>query len=137
MFLHGGCAGKTILGESMAQEQTSQSRKWLNILARTAFFFLMAFIIGWTLNRISVQLERSAEPAGFKRGLLQGALMPMAMPNLVVGKDIVIYAERNTGVPYKLGYTAGVNGAGLFFFGLFFWRLNRLRREVRAGTPSP
>ena len=82
--------------------------------------------------RISAQLERSAEPAGFRRGLLQGALMPMAMPNLVVGKDIVIYAQRNTGVPYKLGYTAGVNGAGLVFFGLFFWRVSRIRREVQT-----
>ena len=105
------------------------------VLARTVFFIFLAFVIGWTLNRIAERLERRAEPAGFVRGIFQGALMPMAMPNLLVGKDIVIYASRNTGVPYKLGYTAGVNGAGLVFFGLFFWRLNRLRRDVReVGT---
>ena len=38
------------------------------------------------------------------------------------------YAQNNTGVNYKLGYTAGVNGCGTIFFGFFFWRLRRLKR---------
>jgi hypothetical protein len=77
-------------------------------------------------------MEKSNRPAGFTRGLLQGALMPMAMPNLLVGKDVIIYAQRNTGVSYKLGYTAGVNGCGLIFFGLFFWRVSRLRAALAS-----
>lgn len=109
----------------------SQPRDWqktaLRIVSRIASVVALAFVIGWTLNRVSAQLEKSNRPAGFTRGVFQGALMPMAMPNLLVGRDIVIYAERNTGVPYKLGYTAGVNGCGLIFFGIFFWRISRLR----------
>ena len=54
--------------------------------------------------------------------------MPMAMPNLLVGRDVMIYSQNNTGVMYKLGYTAGVNGCGAIFFGVLFWRVNRLKR---------
>jgi hypothetical protein len=89
----------------------------------------LAACIGWTLNRVSATLERSARPAGFRRGVLQGALMPMALPNLLVGKDVMIYSPNNTGVSYKLGYTAGVNACGAIFFGFFFWRVSRWRGE--------
>jgi hypothetical protein len=102
--------------------------KWLKFGGRLIGFLLLATLIGWTLNRISNSLERSSQPAGFSRGMLQGALMPMAMPNLLVGRDIIIYSTRNTGLPYKLGYTLGVNMCGALFFGFFFWRLNQLRR---------
>jgi hypothetical protein len=68
--------------------------------------------------------------------MLHGALMPLALPNLLLGRDPTIYASHNTGRLYKLGYTAGVNGCGLVFFGFFFWRLNRLRRRLR-GTERP
>src|ERR1051325_7738000 len=81
--------------------------------------------IGAFLNRVSASLERSLRPAGFTRGVLQGALMPMSMPNLLVGKDVTIYSPNNTGVTYKLGYTTGVNGCGAIFFGVFFWRVNQ------------
>ena len=55
--------------------------------------------------------------------------MPMAMPNLLVGRDLTIYSPNNTGLTYKLGYTTGVNGCGALFFGLFFWRVSRWRRN--------
>jgi len=74
-------------------------------------------------------MDRSTRPAGFSRGMLQGALMPMAMPNLLIGSDVIIYAQNNTGVSYKLGYTAGVNVCGAIFFGLFFWRVSRWKRR--------
>jgi len=102
-------------------------QKWGRILIRILCVVAVAFVIGWTLNRISAQLEKSARPAGFARGMLQGALMPMAMPNLLAGRDVVIYSQKNTGVNYKLGYTAGVNVCGAIFFGLFFWRISRWR----------
>ena len=93
---------------------------------------VLAVTIGWMLSRIAASLERSARPAGFGRGVLQGALMPLAMPNLMVGKDVTIYAQNNTGLSYKLGYTVGVNSCGALFFGLFFWRLTQWRRAARA-----
>jgi hypothetical protein len=54
--------------------------------------------------------------------------MPMSMPNLLVGRDVTIYSQNNTGVSYKLGYTTGVNACGALFFGVVFWRFNKLRR---------
>ena len=54
--------------------------------------------------------------------MLHGAIMPMALPPLAAGQDVVIYAEQNTGRTYKLGYTIGINLCGLVFFGGAFWR---------------
>jgi len=99
-----------------------------SLVIRIASIILLAFVIGWTLNRISLRLDRSQRPAGFARGLMQGAMMPAAMPNLIVGHDVAIYAANNNGVFYKLGYTMGVNSCGAVFFGAFFWRVNRWRK---------
>jgi hypothetical protein len=55
----------------------------------------------------------------------------MAMPNLLVGRDVVIYSANNAGVPYKLGYTVGVNACGALFFGFLYWRILRWRRRFR------
>ena len=96
-------------------------------LIRLVYLVLLATCIGWGLNRIGRTLERRPEPAGFGRGLIQGALMPMALPNLLVGSDVIIYSDRNDGVPYKLGYTLGVNACGAFFFGLLYFRISRWR----------
>ena len=84
----------------------------------------MAFLVGRALD-ISVRQTPSDLPAGFWRGLTNGALMPTALPSLLFGRDRTIYADRNTGIPYKIGYTLGVNGCGALFFGLFFWRRKR------------
>jgi hypothetical protein len=54
--------------------------------------------------------------------MLHGALMPMSMPSLVMGRELEIYAANNSGRLYKLGYTVGINVCGLFFFGSLFWR---------------
>jgi hypothetical protein len=101
-----------------------------NLVTRLAAILLLAFVIGWTLNRVAQQLDRNNRPAGFVRGLVQGALMPASMPNLLIGQDVAIYAEKNNnGVFYKLGYTMGVNACGAIFFGMFYWRLKRWRRR--------
>jgi hypothetical protein len=91
---------------------------------------LVGFAVAWTLNRVETGFEERRAPAGFARGLLQGALMPIAMPNLIFGNDVAIYATNNTGRSYKLGYTMGVNACGLVFFGFSFWRIRWLRRAA-------
>jgi len=111
----------------MARMNAGWVCKLARIAARVAAVFLIAFVVGWLLNRIEAALEKNQQPAGFGRGMLQGALMPMSMPNLFVGHDITIYSVNNTGVTYKLGYTAGVNLCGVLFFGLMFWRLTQWR----------
>ena len=119
-----------------ATKAGSNVRRWLRICLRLAAILLLATFVGWTLNRIEISFNRSANPAGFGRGVIQGALMPMSLPNLLVGNDVIIYSTRNTGRYYKLGYTMGVNICGAFFFGLFFRRVSRWRRRTRltSGT---
>lgn len=63
--------------------------------------------------------------AGFCYGMLHGALMPIALPSLVIGKDVPIYAKDNSGRFYKIGYICGINLCGIAFFGPLFWRPNR------------
>lgn len=101
----------------------------LTILRRVAFLIALGFAIGWILNRAEAALERRAEPAGFVRGVVQGALMPITMPNLFLGNNVAIYAANNTGRTYKMGYTLGVNTCGLIFFGFFFWRVRRVMKR--------
>jgi hypothetical protein len=110
---------------------SEKPNKFLRALPRIAGFLIAASIVAWSLNRISVNFASDPKPAGFGRGMMQGALMPMSMPNLLFGRDVSIYSLNNNGVPYKLGYTAGVNGCGALFFGLFFWRVSRWRRTTR------
>jgi hypothetical protein len=102
--------------------------KWFRVVRTILTIVALAFVIGVVLQRSAEAANRGNQRAGFGRGLLHGVLMPMAFPNLLVGKDVPIYAPNNTGVSYKLGYTAGVNACGAVFFGCFFWRWNRMRR---------
>ena len=105
------------------------SRGRRRILRRILLALFMAFLIGLGLKQAAGLTDKGAEPAGFSRGVLHGALMPLALPNLVLGNDVTIYAANNTGRAYKLGYTVGVNVCGLAFFGFFFWRVSRWRKS--------
>jgi len=116
--------------ENEVAPKPSGSRPWwLRLAIRLLTLIAVGFIIGTILNRVSDTLSKNPKPAGFVRGMVQGALMPMAMPNLLFGRDITIYSNQNSGVPYKLGYTAGVNVAGIVCFGFFFWRISRWRKN--------
>jgi len=115
------------MSDLSAKPEASKPNPFLRALSRVAIFLVLAFCIGAVLNRVAASLEKSATPAGFERGMLQGALMPMALPNLLVGRDITIYSQNNVGVRYKLGYTAGVNACGAVFFGFVYYRVSRWR----------
>jgi hypothetical protein len=116
------------MSDSQSSTPAPVSRRQ-KILKRIFFFLLGAACVGFCMRQASVTMARSTAPAGFARGMLQGALMPAALPNLLVGNDVVIYAPNNSGRTYKLGYTCGVNACGALFFGWFFWRVSRWRRE--------
>jgi hypothetical protein len=113
---------------TVTQVKVPQARRWQKIAVRIASFLLVAALIGGILNRVAASLDQSSHPAGFARGMVQGALMPMSLPNLLAGRDITIYSQNNTGVTYKIGYTTGVNACGAIFFGVVFWRFSKLRR---------
>jgi hypothetical protein len=91
-------------------------------LRRAATFLIVATILGWFYDWASPWAYPRERRAGFGYGMLHGALMPMALPSLVMGKDVDIYTANNSGRSYKLGYLTGINLCGLFFFGSAFWR---------------
>ena len=105
-------------------------------LWRIATIVCAATIVGWILNQLTISLNTSGQLAGFWHGVVQGAMMPCAMPNLLFGNDVTIYASYNTGLTYKLGYTVGVNICGALFFGLSFWRLRKWRRQFLNTSAS-
>ena len=119
------------------QVKVSAGQRAWKFSARLIAILVVAATIGAFLNRISASMDDSLRPAGFTRGILQGALMPMAMPNLLVGRDVTIYSANNTGLSYKLGYTTGVNGCGAIFFGFFFWRVSQWRKRNANGARTP
>lgn len=113
---------------------TTRPSRWTFWLRQAVTLVIVAFAVTWLVRQSSrsvAQVERS----GFWQGVLNGAVMPMALPHLLMGHDVPIYAPNNTGRTYKLGYTVGVNACGAMFFGLFFWRVNRWRK-IRPGRES-
>jgi hypothetical protein len=122
-----------------ATEIKERAPRVRQICLRVVCLLAVGVVIAWTLNRTAANLNHEQGPAGLGRGMLQGALMPLALPNLVIGNDVMIYSPNNTGRTYKLGYTLGVNLCGLLFFGIFFWRVSRFRKaqSPKAGDESP
>jgi hypothetical protein len=111
-----------------AAASSAGGAKALRFAVRVVVFLAVAWCVGTLLHKATARADTDPSPAGFGRGALHGAMMPLALPGLALGKDVSIYAERNTGRTYKLGYTVGVNACGLIFFGVFFWRVRRWRR---------
>ena len=93
-----------------------------NLIMKAAFFLAVAAIFGWLYGWASPRMFPRETSAGFGFGMLHGALMPMALPSLVLGQEVEIYAANNSGRTYKLGYIVGINVCGLIFFGSAFWR---------------
>ena len=83
---------------------------------------MIGLLLGWIYGWAEPRLYPSDTRFGFFRGMTHGACMPMALPALVLGQDVSIYSEHNTGRGYKLGYIAGINLCGLVFFGGAFWK---------------
>ena len=98
----------------------------IKIIALTVLTLALVFAQGWASSRY----YRPDYVAGFPTGLLEGALMPAALPGLMAGKDVPIYAPNNLGRPYKIGYIVGLNTCGTLFFGIAFWQPRRRRKNL-------
>jgi len=92
------------------------------ILRKAAVFLLVTLLFGWFYGWASPWAFPKERTFGFGFGMLHGALMPLALPSLALGKDVEIFAAQNSGRPYKIGYICGINLCGLAFFGPLFWR---------------
>lgn len=120
-------------GSKQGPPAAPRRRPWLRAVAAAV---AVALFVGW-FSGTAMRLDaRIRTPPGFARGLLHGALMPLAWPGLLTGRDQEIYAQANLGRTYKLGYSLGVNVCGAVFFGWFFGRVRRLKSLRERGSPA-
>lgn len=115
---------------SLPQAVRKPWRSWcIGLLKRAARLVVMGLLLtafyAWAMPRF---YPREGVP-GLAYGMLHGAIMPMALPGLVAGQDLAIYAEKNSGRTYKLGYTIGINLCGLIVFGTAFWTPKRKKTK--------
>jgi hypothetical protein len=112
----------------MAQPASSQAQppaqtaKMKHLVRKAVTLILLGLLLGYAYDWAVPRLYNADRAAGFRLGVLHGALMPVALPSLLLGKDVPIYATTSTGRIYKLGYIAGINLCGLLFFGTAFRR---------------
>lgn len=87
------------------------------VVTMTIVTLVFGYVYGWA----SVWAFPEKRTSGFAYGMLHGALMPLSLPSLIIGKNVEIYAVNNSGRIYKIGYICGINLCGLAFFGSAFW----------------
>lgn len=119
---------------SPAGGKDPKTRTVAEFLTRLAVRLAIVFAVTWAwgeLLNLSVKAAAGSttKPPGFTQGMVHGALMPGAMPMLLIGRDVAIYTVPNQGRLYNLGYAAGVNVCGLIFFGVLFSRVSKLMRR--------
>ncbi len=95
----------------------------IKAIALTVLTLVLGFAQGWASSRC----YKPDHVAGFHMGILHGILMPAAMPGLLMGQHLPIYAPNNSGRPYNIGYIFGINTCGTLFFGVAFWQPRRRR----------
>lgn len=100
-------------------------------LGKALSLMIAGLLLGWGYQWAAARLYRAEHTAGFWYGALHGALMPAALPSLLLGENVPIFAVNNTGRPYKLGYIAGINLCGLVFFGLAFRKPGKGANAIR------
>jgi len=92
------------------------------LLTKAAIMLGAGLLLGWVYAWASPRVYPQESALGFSYGVVHGGLMPMALPSLLMGQDVEIFASNNSGRGYKLGYIVGINLCGLIFFGSAFWR---------------
>jgi hypothetical protein len=118
------------------QQVPPPSPRRLHWVIRAALTVATALTLAWLCGAAMRADAKLTSPPGLFRGMLHGAMMPIAWPTLLAGQDQVIYAALNEGRVYKLGYSMGVNLSGMVFFGWFFVSLSALRRKPAPPSAS-
>jgi hypothetical protein len=106
-----------------AQPETLSKTKVMII--KTVALTVLGLALGLTQAWASSRSYDAKHVAGFHLGVLHGMLMPAALPGLLLGNDLPIYAPANIGRGYNIGYILGINFCGTVFFGISFWQPRR------------
>ena len=93
----------------------------IKIITLIVFGLALGFAQAWASSRY----YESQRVANIHMGVLHGILMPAALPGLLMGNNLPIYATNNTGRYYNIGYILGINLCGTIFFGIGFWQSRR------------
>jgi hypothetical protein len=107
----------------IAEEQplVTTKRSLLQIVVtKLVVMFVLGLLLGFGYDLASAKLYGPERVPGFRLGVVHGGLMPAALPALLLGRDVPIYAGKNEGRIYKVGYICGINLCGLIFFGAAF-----------------
>jgi hypothetical protein len=99
-----------------------RSSKWKTLVVKVVVLVVLGLLLGAAYDWAAPRMYGPDRLPGFRLGVLHGALMPVALPTLLMGRDVPIYAATNTGRIYKIGYIAGINLCGMTFFGAAFRR---------------
>jgi len=103
----------------------------LRLAIKVVILVVLGLLLGLAYDWAAPRFYGDQQKTGFRIGVVHGALMPIALPSLLMGNDVPIYSPSTTGRLYKLGYIAGINLCGTLFFGVAFRRPRR-----PAGPPS-
>jgi len=115
---------------STDQAPSGRRASWVKRLAvKIVSLVILGLVFGFVYDWAAPRLYGSERVTGFRLGVMHGALMPVALPTLLMGNDVPIYTTSPAGRPYKLGYIAGINLCGLLFFGVAFWQPKRRERQ--------
>jgi hypothetical protein len=108
------------------------------LLKKAASLIIVGVIVGWIYGWASPHMFPRNKEMGFWFGVAHGALMPIALPSLLMGQDVEIFATPNSGRGYKIGYIGGINLCGLLFFGTAFWKPTKkpTAPPTEAGQPK-
>ena len=100
------------------------------IVVKSVILMALCVILGLAQAWMASWSYKPNRVAGFPIGLWHGMLMPAALPGLLMGQNLPIYALNNTGRTYNIGYAMGINGCGMLFFSVAFWRPRGWRWDV-------
>lgn len=120
--------------------QTPSRRRtsWVKrLVVKIASLVMLGLVFGFGYDWAAPRLYGPERVASFRLGVVHGAFMPVALPSLLMGNDVPIYTTSLAGRTYKLGYIAGVNLCGLFFFGVAFWQPKRRESQTAASPLAP
>ena len=103
-------------------------------MRKIILFLATSLLISWFYGWASPHAYPKETTLGFGYGALHGAMMPMALPSLLIGKEVEIYAVNNAGRLYKIGYITGINVCGLLLFGSVFWNPAKKTHLTKPGS---